>query len=134
VNPKYAIVAARAGHICEYCKAPEILSNMAFEVDHIIPVSRSGTEQPDNLALSCRVCNLRKSDHIDGIDPVSRQITPLFHPRQNTWVEHFEKQSPYQIMGKTAIGRTTIVRLDMNSSLQLRAREFWVALGVFSLD
>jgi HNH endonuclease len=136
VNPNYPIVAVRAHHTCEYCCAPEILSNMAFEVDHIIPISRNGADELDNLALSCRICNLRKSDHIEGIDPVTGQTVRLFNPRENDWSEHFEKQSqlPYQILGKTAIGRTTITRLDMNSSLQLRARSLWVALGVFSLN
>jgi HNH endonuclease len=133
VNPKYPIVAARSGHICEYCQAPETLSNMAFEVDHIIPISRCGTDEPDNLALSCRICNLRKSDHIDGIDPESQQTTNLFHPRRDIWTDHFKKQ-PYQIIGKTPIGRATIVRLDINSPLQQRARKFWVSLGMFSLD
>jgi len=136
VNPKYPIVAARANHTCEYCYAPEILSNMEFEVDHIIPISRNGTDKPENLALSCRICNLRKSDHIEGIDPVTLQTVRLFNPREDGWSEHFEKQAqlPYQILGKTEIGRATISCLDMNSSLQLRARSLWVALGVFSLS
>jgi len=109
---------------------------MEFEVDHIIPISRNGTDKPENLALSCRICNLRKSDHIEGIDPVTLQTVRLFNPREDGWSEHFEKQAqlPYQILGKTEIGRATISRLDMNSSLQLRARSLWVALGVFSLN
>ena len=135
MNPKYPTVAARAEHICEYCKAPEILSNMAFEIDHIIPISRNGTEDVDNLALACRVCNLRKSDHINGMDSNTQQYVRLFHPRQDSWTDHFEKSSqlPYTILDKTAIGRATISRLNLNSSLQLRAREYWVVLGVFSL-
>jgi HNH endonuclease len=136
VNPNYPIVAARADHLCEYCTAPEILSNMAFEVDHIRPTSRGGTEELDNLALACRVCNLRKYDHIEAIDPATQKSSRLFHPRQDNWSEHFAKPPmlPYQIVGKTPIGRVTVARLDMNSSLQSRAREFWVALNVFSLD
>ena len=135
MNPKYPSVAARAEHICEYCNAPEILSNMAFEIDHIIPTSRNGTEDADNLALACRVCNLRKSDHMTGMDSNTQQYVKLFHPRQDSWTDHFEKSSqpPYTILAKTAIGRATISRLNLNSSLQLSAREYWVALGVFSL-
>lgn len=109
---------------------------MAFEVDHIRPTSRGGTEELDNLALACRVCNLRKYDYIEAIDPVTQKISRLFHPRQDNWSEHFAKPPdlPYHIVGKTQIGRVTVARLDMNSSLQSRAREYWVALNVFSLD
>jgi HNH endonuclease len=136
VNSNYPIVATRAAHLCEYCTAPEILSNMAFEVDHIRPISRGGTEELDNLALACRVCNLRKYDHIEAIDPMTQKSVQLFHPRQNVWSEHFAKppELPYQIVGKTPIGRATVVRLDMNSLLQCRAREYWVALNIFRLD
>ncbi len=136
MHPQYAKVAARAGRVCEYCHAPEIISNMAFEVEHIIPRAKNGSDELDNLALSCRICNLRKSNHLDGIDPLTQAIAPLFNPRRHIWSEHFEKQPypPYQIIGKTAIGRATATRLELNSSLQLRAREFWVALGIFSLD
>jgi hypothetical protein len=136
MHPKYTIVAARANRACEYCDAPEVISNFAFEVDHTIPISKGGSDDFDDLALSCRICNLRKSDHTDALDPLTQTVVPLFNPRKHNWSEHFEKspQSPYQIIGKTPIGRATVVRLDLNSSLQLRAREFWVALEIFSLD
>ena len=109
---------------------------MEFEVDHVIPISRNGTDELDNLALSCRICNLRKSDRIEGMDAVTLETVKLFNPREDVWSEHFEKQTqlPYQILGKTATGRATIARLDMNSSLQLRARRLWVDLGVFRLN
>jgi hypothetical protein len=136
MHPKYTIVAARANRACEYCDAPEVISNFAFEVDHTTPISKGGSDDFDDLALSCRICNLRKSDHTDALDPLTQTVVPLFNPRKHNWSEHFEKspQSPYQIIGKTPIGRATVVRLDLNSSLQLRAREFWVALEIFSLD
>jgi hypothetical protein len=31
MHPKYTIVAARANRACEYCNAPEVISNFAFE-------------------------------------------------------------------------------------------------------
>ena len=144
MHSKYPIVAARANRICEYCNAPEIISNVAFEVDHTIPLSKGGSDELENLALSCRICNLRKSDHTTAIDPLTQAlakppgtgIVPLFNPRQHIWSEHFEKSpiSPYLIIGKTPIGRAAIDRLALNSSLQIRAREFWVSLGIFSVD
>ena len=37
MNPYYLEVALRANERCEYCKAPETVSNFLFEVEHIIP-------------------------------------------------------------------------------------------------
>src|SRR5262249_45421276 len=50
----YPSIAGRAGHRCEYCRAPEAIFNFPFEVEHIIPVSRGGSDDPSNLAPSCR--------------------------------------------------------------------------------
>ena len=136
MHSKYPIVAVRANRICEYCNAPEIISNVAFEVDHTTPLSKGGSDELENLALSCRICNLRKSDHTTAIDPLTQTTVPLFNPRQHNWSEHFEKSpiSPYLLIGKTSIGRASVIRLDLNSALQVRAREFWVSLGIFSVD
>jgi hypothetical protein len=133
VNPNYPLVAQRARYQCEYCHAPEVISNVAFEVDHIIPLSKSGLDQQQNWALACRVCNLRKLDRVNGFDRVSQQQVCLFNPRVDVWEEHFvvQKEAPFQLEGKTPIGRATIERLEMNSPLQLRARALWIALGIF---
>ena len=40
LNPRYAPIAQRANHRCEYCKAPEVVFNFPFEVEHIIPLSQ----------------------------------------------------------------------------------------------
>jgi len=40
VNPYYRAIAQRANHRCEYCKAPEVVFNFPFEVEHIIPLSQ----------------------------------------------------------------------------------------------
>ncbi len=69
MNPHYSRVAERAGHRCEYCRAPEAIFNFAFEVEHIVPPSRGGTDDDSNRALSCRCCNVFKSDYLDGAIP-----------------------------------------------------------------
>ena len=35
-----------------------------IHVDHVIPLSRGGSNWPDNLALTCQDCNLSKADKI----------------------------------------------------------------------
>jgi len=46
VNLNYSFVAQRAEHRCEYCRAPEVVFNLAFEVDQIIPLSKNGRDEP----------------------------------------------------------------------------------------
>ena len=67
MNPYYTMIAERANHRCEYCQAPELVFNFPFEVEHITPLSRQGTNDEANLALACRSCNLHKGARISGI-------------------------------------------------------------------
>ena len=53
MNPHYTAVAERAAHRCEYCHAPEAIFNFSFEVEHVMPTSREGTDDITNLALAC---------------------------------------------------------------------------------
>jgi hypothetical protein len=132
MNPYYAAVAERAGHRCEYCRAPEAIFNCAFEVEHITPKSRSGSDDVANLALSCRVCNLRKSARLTGIDPESQATVSLFHPRTDSFDEHFRIDVEQGVIsGLTPVGRATVACLDFNSPAQIRARLQWVRLGIY---
>lgn len=58
--------AVRANFKCEYCDASLIDSLNAYDswqIDHIVPKSKDGPDCLDNVALSCRACNLLKHDH-----------------------------------------------------------------------
>lgn len=132
MNPHYAQVSSRVRHRCEYCHAPEVVFNFPFEVEHIIPTSRDGTGTENNWALACRSCNLRKAAHLDGIDPESETVARLFRPRQDRWEEHFQIDvATGRIEGLSAIGRATIIRLEMNHEAQIAARQSWMRLGLF---
>ena len=51
-------VIAAPGGICPYCGEP-------FEgghIDHVVPVSRGGTNDRENLVYCCTSCNLSKHD------------------------------------------------------------------------
>jgi hypothetical protein len=50
-----SIVMERDGHACTYCGATNQL-----EGDHIVPLSRGGSNALTNLATACRPCNLSK--------------------------------------------------------------------------
>lgn len=43
--------------LCAYCN-----SALATEIDHVIPVTRGGTNESDNLVAACRRCNARKNN------------------------------------------------------------------------
>lgn len=132
MNPLYPLVARRAGHRCEYCRAPEAIFNLPFEVEHIDPTSRSGSDDESNRALACRSCNVFKSDRIDGFDEVTGEIVRLFHPRIDVWEEHFRVDiDSGNILGLTPAGRATIAVLQMNRPSQVSARRQWAQLALF---
>ena len=64
-----------------------------------------------------RVANLA------GIAPDTGALTRLFHPRTDVWEEHFRLDENGQILGLTAIGRTTAYVLDMNSEIRIHIRQ-----------
>lgn len=74
-----------------------------------------------NLALACVACNLHKGPNVAGLDPLSGELTELFNPRKHAWNEHFRRDAAW-LHGLTAIGRTTIAVLNMNSDEQVRLR------------
>jgi len=81
-----------------------------------------------NLAFACNRCNRYKGTNLTGIDPVSGNITPLFHPRKDTWKAHFEFRGAV-LMGLTPEGRATIRVLNMNDHGRLQLRERLIVLG-----
>jgi hypothetical protein len=132
MNPIYPAVARRAGHRCEYCRAPEAVFNFPFEVEHVIPTSRGGADDAGNLCLACRACNLRKGDRLVYHDDVTQGEAPLFHPREQRWADHFVlDHESGEIQGTTPTGRSTVACLDLNHPLQLTARQLWIRLGLF---
>ena len=132
MNPYYRAIAQRANHCCEYCKAPEVVFNFPFEVEHIIPLSRQGSNDEANLALACRSCNLRKGNRTGGMSSGSNTEVRFFHPRDDEWGEHFQISTDSgEIMGKTPIGEVTLESLEMNSPAQVAARQLWIRFGLF---
>jgi hypothetical protein len=128
-------IRQRAKFLCEYCHSSEEANASLFTFDHLLPQSLGGTDEDGNLALACHRCNGRRYNFLDGTDPETQAVVPLFNPRQDDWSEHFIWSADgQQILGLTAIGRATIVRLDMNDEFHddgaiRRARRLWLRGG-----
>lgn len=53
-------ILARDRYRCAYC----LTVGGALEVDHIVPVSRGGSNNDDNLTAACKPCNRGKSNKL----------------------------------------------------------------------
>jgi len=122
----------RAGGCCEHGLLPRDVHPGPFEVDHVIPRAKGGTDASANLAFSCPRCNLSKWTYTDGIDPETGVPVALFNPRSDVWAEHFRwnPRQPWILEGRTHIGRATVSRLDMNNRRSQRLRECLFLLGL----
>ena len=117
-----ALVRQRAANRCEYCGLRQEDSPLALlHIEHIRPRKHGGSDHESNLCLACIDCNLHKGANLTGIDPRTQVITELFHPRHQMWEDHFAWEGIY-LVGKTAVGRTTIRVLNINSEDQLALR------------
>jgi hypothetical protein len=115
------LVVNRAGQRCEYCRLSQEGQEASFHIDHIMPRAWGGTTEPDNLALACVSCSLRKSARRSAPDPLTGRNVSLFHPRRQYWSRHFRWEG-MTIVGATPTGRATVHALDMNRPLTLAIR------------
>lgn len=120
----------RADSRCEYCLMPQEFSDVVHEVDHIIAEKHRGLTEIENLGLACFPCNNHKGPNIAGIDPATEQITRLFNPRLDRWLDHFVWNGPV-LTGLTAVGRTTIDVLAINLRHRVLLRRSLMDEGVF---
>lgn len=123
-------VRERAGYACEYCLLAEGHIPGPFPIDHVIARQHRGPTALHNLANTCIHCNCHKGTNLTGIDPLTGKLTRLFNPRRLKWSRHFRWDGPY-LVGRTAIGRTTIEVLAMNTVEIVRLREALIAEGNF---
>jgi hypothetical protein len=123
-------VRRRARCLCEYCLLPEAQVPVAFQVEHIVARQHRGPTTLGNLALACDRCNLHKGPNLSGIDPRTRKVVRLFHPRRMKWARHFRWDGPY-LIGRTAVGRATVAVLDMNHEERIELRQSLIDEGLF---
>jgi len=119
------IVRERAAWRCEYCGLPEAATPyVPFHVEHVIAQQHLEDNSLDNLALACDRCNAFKGPNLSSIDPETKTVVQLFHPRIDLWAEHFELDAG-TVMGRTPIGRATVRLLFMNAPRRVQLRQEW---------
>jgi hypothetical protein len=123
-------VRERANNRCEYCKIPAYVTEFTFPLDHIIAEQHRGRTTYENLALSCPHDHFHKGPNIAGLDPMTGRLMRLFNPRRQRWSVHFAWDEP-MLVGKTAIGRTTLSVLNMNHPDRIEVRRLVIDAGVF---
>ena len=62
-------ILEKFNHKCNYCGFTDEL-----EIDHIIPVSKGGRADEDNLQVLCRHCNRKKKDRLP-FDKLIKKVT-----------------------------------------------------------
>jgi len=124
------LVRQRASNRCEYCLLPQRYSHLAHHIEHIVARQHGGTDDVANLALACHRCNLRKGPNLSGVDPLTREVAALFHPRQDQWPDHFRFMD-VRVEGITPTGRATVEVLSMNDARRLDLRRELLIRGEF---
>ena len=74
---------ARDNYSCQYCLRTqrELKSRECLTRDHLIPVSKNGTNRWDNVVTSCSTCNTRKGNRLPaecGMFPAKAPTEPHF--------------------------------------------------------
>lgn len=120
-------VRERARSYCEYCRSYMDYTGHDFTVDHIIPESQGGTSGFDNLCFCCFWCNNYKQARPRFRDPLTGREVHLFNPRTEDWAVHFRWSATFaRVIGRTAVGRATIIALHLNRVSLVRSRRIWV--------
>ena len=132
VSPKIRkYVTTRALGCCEYCMSQEKYASQSFSIEHIFPAVLGGDDDVENLALACQGCNNFKFTKLQAIDNETDTHVPLFNPRKDRWVEHFEWNNHFTaIIGITPVGRATIKALQMNRDNLINQRIVYRAYGI----
>jgi hypothetical protein len=113
---------------CEYCRMPEHGTRLKHVLDHIVARQHGGYTELSNLALCCGRCYQHKGPNLAGIDPESGELVRLFHPRTDTWADHFRYDEAI-LVGITPLGRATITVLAINLPIRIAARQALIETG-----
>jgi hypothetical protein len=125
------LVVLRSAGRCEYCRISQRYFTELFQIEHIVARQHRGPTVESNLALACARYNRHKGPNLAGLDPLTHELIRLFNPRTDSWSDHFQEDITGEILGTSAIGRTTTYVLDMNSPRRIQLRSAIAAIDEF---
>lgn len=99
----------RDGFTCRYCGATPMAT--VLQIEHVIPKSKGGTDDPVNLVTSCQPCNAGKSN----IELGECKLPPTFSAEAIK--EHAEQTREYLTAQKAMIAA--------RASVAQEAKEYW---------
>jgi len=73
-------VFLRDDHTCQYCQ--QKLSDKRLTIDHVIPLSKGGRHEWNNVVTACSACNNRKGDK--SLERAN--LTLLKRPERPDWL------------------------------------------------
>lgn len=76
-------IYTRDGFRCQYCKTEPGIDNL--NLDHVIPRSRGGKTEWENICTCCKSCNLKKRDRT----PAEAGLTLISKPYKPSWLPIF---------------------------------------------
>lgn len=56
---EWNLILEQYGNLCAYCRKTN--GTKRLERDHVIPISKGGLDEPENVVPACRRCNARKA-------------------------------------------------------------------------
>jgi 5-methylcytosine-specific restriction endonuclease McrA len=80
-------VFARDNHTCQYC------GGRAESIDHVVPRSRGGKHEWENVVAACRRCNTRKMNRLPH-EAGLRLLRKPFRPKGYVWLYGVEGGIP----------------------------------------
>lgn len=105
----------RDGFRCTYCGISAFDKGVTLEVDHVIPVSRGGTDDPENLTTACRPCNWAKGPHRPRIASDGKKVV-FQYP---AWMRNALNQHAAPL----GISRSQVIRRLLAKALEDEAAE-----------
>ncbi|WP_322981273.1 HNH endonuclease [Pseudomonas sp. C11] len=103
---------------CGYCDDDDYRSDkVCFHIDHFAPKKHFPhlEDTYTNLVYACRFCNVRKSDHWIGKDPLIHHDGKkgFVDPCSDEYEDHLGRNSSGRIFAKTDLGRYIASRLNL---------------------
>lgn len=129
MNGYYALrwqILERDNFTCQYCgqRAPDA----KLEVDHKIPVSEGGKDEPDNLVTSCYACNRGKSAlsiiSLRKGKKTPKGFSPSLHSTHSTrdWREREVNELLVKTPGLTYSDVAKLINLSLPTTYALLSR------------